>query len=307
MRKNILIICLCVLMLVFLCSCGESDQYAEPGDVIQYNATASIVDSWKDTEGDAAIYVTSIVLHSDDFYDCPQANDVNISTDEGYQVLTDFVPGAEIVVYNLNESLHQGVYTYMKIKSPKLLDTKKIYVNLEGPVEYQNDIDTSEKYLEVNGSMDGWCNLLVQLSEYDKQASKNWGHMIDSNSYGVIELVNKDRDQFYYSYIDDNMIINNDKMLKKVFIDKLTNSDINQIVDQLIQDGQVANIVNGEIEIINIDDKLEIYSCVDNGELFVGFKTTDGSNFNEYNGEIPEVIVYNEMENCVCCFIISNN
>ena len=305
MYKKIIALFLCCLIVVSVAACNESKTpTTSPVEPVGYTATAYILDSWKDTSGESAVYITSIMLYSKDFYDCPDVSDVKILTDDQYENLTDVVEGSEITVYTMNESLHNGIYTHMKIKSPKLLDTKKIYVNLEGPIEYQENVKTSEEYLEVNGSLDGWASLLVQLSERVQPSAEDRCAMIDSLSYGVIELVNQNRDQFYYASSNSKVVIEGNKMVTKIFIDPVTNSDMNQIPDQLIKDGEVANIVDGKLVMSELDERLAIYSCVENGELLIGFETIDGSDFKSYNGEVPDAIVYDKVEGCTHCLIV---
>lgn len=305
MFKKIFTICLCFLLVISLCACNKiSDIPTTPSEPVKYEATASIIDSWKDTTGDAPVYVTSIVLYSEDFYSCPTDGDVKILIDNNYETLVEAVAGSTIAVYTMNKNLHHGVYTHMKIKSPKLLDVKKIYVALEGPVEYKENVETSEEYQKINGSLDGWASLLVQLSTRNQPSTKNGYAMVDSLNHGIVELASKNRDRFYYSLINKELVLDDDKMLSSFFIDPITNSDSGQIADHIINDGVVANIVDGEIVVSKIDNRLEIYSCVEDGELLVGFKMADGSNFSTYDGEVPDAIVYNKVEGCSYCFVV---
>jgi hypothetical protein len=306
MKKIILLILTIVIVACSLMACTNngSDINIVTGEdtIAEYTANAYLLDSWRNDmdDGNREYYIT-LLLYSNDYYDAPSIDDVKYKTDDGYGSLMEAIEDSTIVVYQMNNELKAGICSYVKIKTNKLIDTKKIYVLLEGPEKYQENTLTKEEYLLANGSLDGWRSVLTSITEstppYDEVTT-----LQTSLNNGGIRLYDDTKSQFYYESDGANKIIDGSTMLTKVFVDPMKNSTLDMLGSAL-QMGGVANFVDGKVELTELNQRLKIaYKIVDN-ELWIGFETVDGSDINKYDGEIPDLIVYTYDK--ISCFVVN--
>ena len=306
-KKNIILL-FAIIVLFSLVACKQDGASVVKGEqeLADYEATAYLLDSWKEIDNNSTTYITSIIVYSEDFYDCPTSDDVKLLTENDYKPLSETIEQSEITVYTMNKNLYRGIYTHIKIKSPELLDTTKIYIDVEGPLGQQEKERTKDEYEKTNGSLDGWVGLMLQVSERNIPSIAGKHDLTDSLKYGTVEIINKNRDQFYYLSEMTESIVENNKILTKFFIDAVTESDVNEIPNNLIIDGKVANIIDSKVEIVELDERLTIYCEIIDGELWVGYETVDGSDFSAYDGNTPDAVVYN-VAGVNNCFIIKES
>ena len=159
MKRLIVIILSIVMIMSMVTACKNPNDKVEivtgAATIADFDATVYLVDSWReDGEDGARDYYTTLLIYSEDFYDAPTVDDIRYETDTGSEELKKVVEGAEIVAYNVNNQPVNGICTYVKIKTPTIIDEKKIYVYLAGPASYNPDTLTMEAYQEVNGSLE---------------------------------------------------------------------------------------------------------------------------------------------------------
>lgn len=118
MKKFVLIILVCV-MVFSMSACDGSIFPTEPpvneGVPAEYTATTYLLDSWReeDEAGSRTYYIT-LLMYSDDYYDCPTVDDIKYKTDNGYESLVDVIENAKVEVYPMNKGTNRGICTYAK-------------------------------------------------------------------------------------------------------------------------------------------------------------------------------------------------
>jgi hypothetical protein len=305
MKKILAILLILVMILTLMAACNNNedgpDQVVVPGDATpaEFNASTYLIDSWREdaSSGDRVYYIT-LFMYSKDYYACPTTEDIKYKTDDGYVPLTESVEGTEITMYHLNAESKKGVCAYAKIATPILIDTKKIYVNLAGPSEYNENTLTEEAYQASNGSLEGWRALLTNVSTNDVSSEVD-KEIYSSKYYGILRLYDDYRSQYYCSSITPIPIVHNERMVTKIEIDPLTeNASMETLVEHVTKYGQFAMIDNDVVTTIELDERLNVVCEVIDGELWVGFETVDGSNIDTFDGEIPDAIAYPHSNIC---------
>lgn len=182
------------------------------------------------------------------------------------------------------------------------MDTKKIYVLLEGAVEYNENVQTMEDYIAINGSADGWLYMMTSVSS--KVASiETTSALFASVNSGVVKLCNSNYDQYYYESDSANTVIDGNRMMTRFAVVSLTDGNLEEFVNNIVTDGHVAQLTDGTPTAIELDKRLQIVGEIINGEVWLGFEIVDGSDFSEYDGEIPNAITYTYI--ITSCFVIS--
>jgi hypothetical protein len=278
---------------------NNSEQNTDPsivtGDVepSEFSANTYLLDSWReDAEDGSRSYYITLLMYSDDYYACPTTNDVKYKTGKEYQVLTNAIEGAEVTLYQVNTELKSGICTYAKIKTPALLDTKKLYVYLAGPIEYDENTLTEEAYKAQHGSLDGWRKLLTRVSK-NSPPNEDVVSMQTSINSGVIRLCDEHYTQYYYSSQNPHPVVDGNRSMTKITIDPMKEEGtLENLATHLTQYGGVALIKNDIATTTELDARLRVvYEIIDN-ELWLGFETVDGSDISTYDGDIPNAISY---------------
>lgn len=302
MKKLVSILLSIVMVACMMSACNNEkpdDNFATivtgEATVAKHSAAVYPIDNWReDAEDGSRTYYTTLLIYSDNFYGAPTIEDIKYKTDNGYENLIDVIEGSSVTIYDINNQPVNGICTYVKIKTHALVDTKKIYAYLSGPSEYNPETLTIDKYKEVHGSTDGWVEMLSSVTT--KSAPSDDVARLQTDIYsGVIRLYDDNSSLFYYNSNNANPIVDGNTRLTKIDVDKLKDSPEESLILDLKENGTVAKIVDGKVEIVDLDERLKITGKIVDGEVFLGFETVDGSDFGEYDGEIPDAIVYDTL------------
>lgn len=256
-------------------------------DIKTYNC-----DEWKEEAEDGTrTYYTVLLTYTDDCYDVLTADDLKYSSNDGMIPLTDAFSDVTVDVINVNNYNKVGVCAYIRITSPKLIDMKKVHTLVEGPPEYDENIVTKEDYVSKNGSSDGWQSVLTNIVSttppYDEIEA-----IYTQEDTGVIRLYTNDRAQYWYEITDEARVMKGADFLTKYKVTPIKNSTLEDFTTNLLTNGVPINIVDGEIVETDLDERITLACNIVDGYVWIGFSTVDGSDFKDYDGEVPYAIVY---------------
>ena len=288
-----------VLILALSCvACGNKqvDTPTEPNIVhdaakpAEYDAKTYLVDSWReDDESGVRSYYTVLLMYSDDYYDIPNENDILYKTENGYEALLDAIDDSSITLYTLNEQTKIGVCTYAKIKTNTLIDTKKVYAMIEGPVEYDENALTEDDYKDIHGNLDGWRAIMTSVSE--KTPPSNIGN--DLIHMGVVNLFDNNAPQYFYSASNQDPVVDGNKMMASLVVEGLSEtSTLELFLEHATLYCETANIVDGVPESVELDENLKIIGELIDGVVWLGFETVDGTDIQDSWDLVPDALVY---------------
>ena len=296
-RSFILKSLITLLCMALLCSglvaCGN-DQKDEPKDEsvpATYTASMYRIDDWKvKNEDDTKDYYMTFLLHSEDYYDEPDVDDIKYLTENGYEPISEAIEGIEIKLYTMNSTSKKGICSYLKIKTNKLIDAQKIYALLEGPVEYDETLKNHEEYKEKYGDDVAWGALMINYTTHNIPTT-TVSAVSPRDGEGVFFLSDGQSSSYYYNMTGD-IVINENKMLKKVEVEQLSEVGIESLSETL-KYALPAQMVNGELQRMdNLNDNLQICCEIVDGCLWLGFETVDGSDIDDYKDALPYALVF---------------
>lgn len=297
--KKILSITLALLMIIGLMSGCKNEEDVEPtivndGVLATYTANVYLVDSWKEENEDGARkYQTTLLLYSKDYYDVPGVEDIKYQTNEGYEILVDAIEGSSVVLYPMNEGAKSGIATYAKITTNNLIDVKKIYAVLEGPVEYDEEALTEEDYKSKHGKLDdGWKSLMVSISE--KLPPRD--EVVKMNARvgaGEIMLFHETYPEYFYSCVTGEPTVEGSKIVNRMLVAAMTSdANIEMFVEHVSQYCEYVNFVDGEPTKVELNENLKTVCEIVENEVWFGFETADGSDIENYIDEVPDALAY---------------
>lgn len=297
-KKKIILIVSCAIAALLLIGgliwilkpAPSTPEIKNEGVPVDFNAYMYIIDNWQSKENDTVCYYLTLVVYSEDYYDCLTEDDIKYVTNSGYVPLSSAVENTSVTVYPINRDAKKGVCSYVKIKSPRLLDTKKIYAYAEGPIAYQENVNTKEDYKNANGTLDGWRALYISVTT--KSFNIDNTESLRSIYEGVIRLSTDNNEQYYYESRTPSPIINENKMLTKIYVDPLKKATLETFMDALINNATFSVINDGVAEKVELDPRLKVIGEIVDGEVLIGFETVDGSSFEDYDGAVPDAIRY---------------
>lgn len=294
---TVLLVFLMVTTLMSACKNEKSPTQNDPTnptakvEPASYSARTYMIDQWRvDLDDGSREYYITLLMHSNDYSARPTSEDVKYHTDDGYYPIEDSFDNAVVEVYQ-PELVTNGTCAYAKIKTSQLIDTKKIHVQLSGPKEYQEGIQTKDDYVAINGSADGWCSVLTQISSMSTPNAEAL-KMQKPNVGGLLRLSDEKYSQYYYAPTEQTGIVDKDRIWSKFTIDALKNATLDNAKTHITQHGEPVNFENGIAKKVELDKRLKIVCDVVDGCLWVGVATVDGSDIAQYDGEIPDMIVY---------------
>lgn len=302
-HKKIIAIASAVLLVVALAlvlkSCIKKEHEDETV-LAKYTACMYQVDQWKvENEDGTRDYFTTFLLYSDDYYDEPTVDDIKYLTNDGYEILESVVEDSEVTIYTMNSTVKEKVCTYVKIKTKKMLDEQKVYASIAGPTEYDAEISSKEDYIEKYGSDEGWRALMVCVTTYNVPTTTVSAFQPNQNE-GVVHLVDEDSSSCYYKMSNEGSVIEGNSILRKVEVDPLSENGTNAFIDT-INASYAAKVIDGEITVMeNLDENIQIVCKVIGGEVWLGFELADGTNWSDYHGETPEMIIFSLNEHTYC-------
>ena len=295
-KKNFIIICSIALALlvgiVIFFIANKDDGVKDMSTPAEYETWIYQVDDWKEKDVEQNdVYYKTLLIYSKDYYDEPSTDDIRYLTNNGYEGLTDVVENSSITIYTMNATSKTGVCTYVKIKTNEMLDEKKIYANVEGPVEYIEGVSKKEDFVKKYKSEDGWCGLMVSVSDF-MVPTDEVGPIQPSREVGVITLSNdEETTRCYYQINSENATIKNNTIMKSMVVDELHENGLEEFV-KILPSCYTANVVDGEVQVVQeLNENIKIKCEVVDNVLWYGYETVNGDNISTYIDELPKYII----------------
>ena len=255
----------------------------------KYNASASKVGSWVEESKDRKDYFVTILLSSQDYYCKPQKDCVMYLDENQYKPIHEVFEDIDIDFYYASEGVFEGFYTYVKIHTHQLIDTKRIYFQLSGPRIYDQSTLTKEDYIAIHGNNDGWCEMLCGIST--KFPDNDSAVQSERSMYeGTIMLFNETNSIFYIKPTATKASKLDNAYLKEFIIESLTGESVDVFCTNFSQTAECVTLVDDVVASDKLDDRLKIVAKVTEGRVMIGYETVDGSSINNYDGVIPKIL-----------------
>jgi hypothetical protein len=230
----------------------------------------------------------TFLLYSEDYYDEPDSDDIKYLTENGYEPIGDVVEGIEMKLYAMNSTSKEGICSYLKIKTNKLIDAQKIYALLEGPVKYDETLNSHEEYKEKYGDDVAWGSLMVNYTTHNVPTA-DVSSISPKNGEGVIFLADGKSSSYYYN-MTNNTIVNGNKMLRKMEVEQFSDAGLESLVETL-KFAIPAKIVDGEVQRVDdLDENIHVCCEIIDGCMWIGFETVNGSDINSYKDIVPSYL-----------------
>lgn len=258
--------------------------------------SASLWGEQKTTKNNKPVYTYSIFVSSNDIYATPRANSVKILKDNEYIDIKDFNKDIQVETVCINEGFGDGTAAFIKITSPKMLDAKKIYIEILGSKDFKVGmlLTTAAEYEEKYG----------KDSLYQAMLALNMSGMKDADAVfekqrplaESIRLVNRGDgyDLIFFSTKATKSEIKDNILWTPVDVKYMTDCDYMSRIKDIFNSCYVAKVPkNGLYEDIEIVDqsKYEIQIEYQNGKLMVGIKALDGGTLK--GDDAPNCIIAN--------------
>lgn len=296
-KKRIIIIgsiigLIIVVALVLFFVLKKDEVEKDQSTLAKYYAWVYQVDDWKEeSQNTGTQYYKTLLVYSKDFYDEPTKEDVLFLTKSGYEMITNVIDNTDVTIYNMNTSSKKGVCAYIKIKSDELIDEEKIYINIEGPVEYVEGITTRDEFVEKYKSDEGWCGLTVSVSDF-MVPTDEIGPIQPSKEEGVVTIVgDEETTRCYYKINNNKTVFNNNTALRSMNVDELHENGLEELTN-IFPTLYSANMKDGMMEVVeNLNENIKIKVELIDGVFWYGYETVAGDNIANYVEELPEYII----------------
>lgn len=306
--KKILAIILTIVMVLSLGACSNQEENTSDSNFVVStggpSADTYLLSSWKEEVDGNREYYLSFYLHSSNYYAILNADSVQFLTDEGeYKALTDAFEASTVEIIDFNEQ-KQGTSAIALIKTKQMVDNKKIYVLMEGPLQYDEDILTKEDYIakyNKEPSDEEWIARLCSSSN-QTPPMKTIPFSHNDNS-GLFGFSNEGKHYFYYSRVGQSTTTDN-YVYSQFKINKLTDFSVEQITDTLNSSLYGAKLTDGLFEYVEINEKIQIYCELNDDILTVGYKTIDDSPIKTYVSQLPAYLAYDGILNSSVSLLI---
>jgi hypothetical protein len=291
------------------CKNNNNQEFKDESKDASYTATLFRIDDWRvDLENSEREYYMTFIAYSKDYHAVINEEQVLYLADDGYKPIKEALSDISVETYNVVDGTKiNGTCTYIKIKSPSIVDTKKIYVRIAGPSEYDPNATTVKDYVAIHGNEDGWrsvlCNPTQTSTKYDDIEELH--NMINTN------VIRVDADgsypQFYYKRISDSAIVTDTEVYSEFDIVALNESDPAKLVSAIENNAVYIESIadDGTYKTMKVDENLIAFARIIDGKLQIGVKTKDGSEISQYTDKLPCAITYNY--NLVAEMFVINN
>lgn len=295
MKKILSVIMLLLLTLTLFAGCKDDKQKSDDSFKVskgELSADVYLLDSWKNEigENDRDYYV-SLLLYSDTYYAFLNNDCVKYMQDGSYEKLTSVFSDSEIKILDLN-SKKSGTKAVALIKTKKMIDTKKIYVLMDGPAVYEDGIMSIEDFKSKHGNeptKSEWATSLCTQSSKSVPFSKiEFDYDKNVGAFGFLDDIN----QYVYYEQTGAPQIQEDKAFITLQLTYLTNTSDESVKNNMQDYLAAANIKNNEIENCELNDNLEFYFELTNNILSIGYKTKDRTNINTIIDSVPKYVSY---------------
>ena len=280
------------------CKNNGNQEFKDESQEASYTATLFKIDDWRvDLEDSTREYYMTFIAYTTD-YCATITNDqvMYLTSDSGYKPITEALENVSVDIYNVvDRTKSNGTCTYIKIKSPVIVDTKKIYVRVAGPATYDPNTLTRDDYIAVHGNEDGWKSILCSYTQTSTKYDdiENLHNMVNEN---VIRVDADDSyPQFYYKRTNDAAVVTDTEVYAVFDLVALNESDPAKLTAAIENNAVYIESVkeDGTYTTMKIDENLVAFARIVDGQLHVGIKTKDDSSIATYKDQLPCAITYN--------------
>ena len=290
---------LLTILLIFTCAACTKEEPIENDpsfkvSVGKHSASTYLLDSWReDKEDGTRDYYVSLYLYSETYYSILDESCVYYLNSNEYKPVIVVVDNASVTIINHNSD-NKGTSAFAIIKTNKMIDTKKIYVLMDGPVEYDATIKTKEDFKNKYGEMPTKEQWVTTLASYSEQTPPIKTKKVSSTDYKNGLVAFYEETNHYFSYKQNGtLVVDNDKAYIQLDITRITSTNDEMI--KTLFGAQLASATvkdDGQIEIKPTNATLETYCEIQDSKLFIGYKTKDSSNINKVISNIDRYIVF---------------
>ena len=209
-----------------------------------------------------------------------------------YKVLTDVIDNASVKIIDHNED-NVGTSAFALIKTSKMIDSKKVYVLMDGPATYDADIKTKEDFKNKNGEMPTKEEWATTLASYSDQTPPIKEKPFVSADYkkciiGFYEETNR-----IISYNQSgNLNVKNDKMYITLDVTMLTDIDAESLQSNFGSRLTPAKITGDDIEVVSLPENLEIYFEIQDSTFLIGYKTKDSTEISKLTSSVAPYLIF---------------
>lgn len=291
---------LVVVMMLSLAACNnETPTETEPvintvePVPMEFRSATYLLGDWReDLDDGKRCYYISLLMYSEDYCADITVDNILYKVDGEYIPIHNAIEGVSVDLMDVADKSKTGICTYAMIKTPKLIDVKKIRVYIAGPSQYDAEAMSKDAYEAKYGSSDGWRALYTSISTktppHDAAAE-----LQNTMDCGVIRLYDDTKSQFYYKALSEEPTIEGGRMTMIFELCKMTEGTSTDNLIQHLVDFAVCYVnTDGELKDIALDENLKMVCEIVDGNLVLGFETVDGSDISLFEGEIPDVITY---------------
>lgn len=296
--KKLLCLVMVVLLIVSLTACKNNEQPAPTitpvGSTAKFEVTTYLVEEWKDINenNETTGYNYILLVYTDGFYCHVENNDIKFLDTTERKPLTEAIDGATVQTINLNAGNKKGTCAYVTIKIPKLIDTRKINILVEGPATYDAEVSTKDEYIKKHGNDDGWYATLTSISTHTptyQDVELNY----KSETSGMLRLFDTGRSQYWYENVSA-AALKDSKIIITMNVTPLKNTTIDDFVKGFKEGCYFVDIdENGAFKEAKLDDRLEFVIATSGNAVELIMQMKDGSDIANYDGKMPSAIIYN--------------
>lgn len=306
--KKIIAAILAIIMIFCLAACSEPQPSTDSNFIVSVGGTSAdtyVLDSWKtELEDGTREYCLSLYLHSEDYYALLNSDSIQFLTDSNeYKTLTSVFENSDVQIIDFNDE-KQGTSAIALIKTKQMIDNKKVYVLMEGPVQYDQDILTKEDYIKKYNKEPTDSEWIARLCSSSSRTppikTTPFKHNDDKGLFGFSDNTNH---YFYYSTTGKSTV-SNDRVYTQWNINRITNFSTEQLVSTLNASLYGAQLVDGKFEYDEWDENIQIYCEFNEGILSIGYKTIDGKSIDSYLSKLPQYLAYDGILNSSVGFLI---
>lgn len=288
---------LLVLILIFTCAaCAKEEVKENPNfnvSVGKHSASTYLLDSWReDKEDGTRDYYLSLYLHSESYYSILDESCVRYLDGSDYKVLTDVIDNASVQIIDHNED-NVGTSAFALIKTSKMIDSKKVYVLMDGPATYDANIKTKEDFKNKNGEMPTKEEWATTLASYSDQTPPIKEKPVVSADYkkGIIGFYEETNRIISYNQ-SGKLNVEKDKMYITLDVTMLTNIDAESLQSNFSSRLTPAKIDGDNIEVVSLPKNLEIYFEIQDSTLLIGYKTKDSTEISKLASSVAPYLIF---------------
>ena len=284
MIKKILVCILSIVIILSMVACKSEEvpeaenfyivEHTEPA--LTYDIKTYMVDDWRnDLENGDREYFTTILTYSEDYsYEVVEDDIEFLNSNSEYVKVLDAFPGAEISIIN-SKMEADGTNAYIKIKTNTIIDTKKLYVRVDG---------------EIVGSGENKA-ILTSISP---STTPNQTAIINqlNDTSGMLRLTNDLSSLYYYDFSKNEVFTENDKHVVKIYLEQYKEDGLDVFASDCIGADMFCfvEVERDEMKHVWLDESISLSTHVDGDYVVVEFTTLDGSNIEEKIDMIPSYL-----------------